>query len=92
MSSHTESITYSFKFDKEIEYLKACRGFTIAGAVLGTLGAIVLVGDAYQRSTVALEYDARIIQSDVVFVSAYTGLPVQYNVTYEVTNVRVKKL
>ncbi len=77
------SITYSFKFDKQTEFLKACRSLNITGGIFLGLGSLFLVAEALDKKHVVLEYDARIVQSDGVAFSRETGLPLEFNIVYE---------
>jgi len=79
----TESVTISFKIDKHAEYLKACRGFTLTGALLGACSAAFAVVSIIEWYEDAIEYDARIVDSQAHVFGRENGLPLEWNVTYE---------
>jgi hypothetical protein len=43
----------------------------------------VVLAELVEAKSEALEYDARVVQSDAVLFSRETGLPLEYNVVYE---------
>ncbi len=81
----TESVSITFKIDKNTEFLKACRGFTLAGGIFGffAAGATVLSVLEHFEARDGIEYDARIAESNAEVFERDNGRPLEWNVTYE---------